>query len=88
MHTKAKGTRNEHRSMALLESAGYACTRPRHRSACSTSSGSARLTSCSCRLRRLTGRGRPKLKPFAISGAGERAEAAAPAGETANEYPT
>lgn len=27
MNTKAKGNRNEHRSMALLEAAGYACTR-------------------------------------------------------------
>lgn len=27
MNTKAKGTRNEHRSMRLLEAAGYSCTR-------------------------------------------------------------
>lgn len=27
MNTKAKGTRNEHRSIRLLESAGYICTR-------------------------------------------------------------
>jgi len=27
MNSKAKGTRNEHRSMAILEAAGYACTR-------------------------------------------------------------
>ncbi len=27
MNRKRKGTRNEHRSMALLEAAGYACTR-------------------------------------------------------------
>ena len=27
MSAKAKGTRNEHRSMAVLESAGYQCTR-------------------------------------------------------------
>lgn len=27
MNTKAKGNRAEHRSMLLLESAGYACTR-------------------------------------------------------------
>ncbi len=27
MNAKGKGTRNEHRSMALLEAAGYACTR-------------------------------------------------------------
>jgi hypothetical protein len=27
MNAKAKGTRNEHRSMRLLEAAGYACTR-------------------------------------------------------------
>ena len=27
MNTKAKGNRNEHRSMAVLETAGYACTR-------------------------------------------------------------
>ena len=27
MNTKAKGSRNEHRSMQLLESSGYACTR-------------------------------------------------------------
>lgn len=27
MNTKRKGTRNEHRSMALLEAAGYSCTR-------------------------------------------------------------
>jgi Holliday junction resolvase len=27
MNAKAKGTRNEHRSMAILEAAGYACTR-------------------------------------------------------------
>lgn len=27
MNTKAKGTRNEHRSMALLEAAGYKCCR-------------------------------------------------------------
>jgi Holliday junction resolvase len=27
MNTKAKGTRNEHRSMAILEAAGYATTR-------------------------------------------------------------
>lgn len=27
MNAKAKGTRNEHRSMALLEAAGYSCTR-------------------------------------------------------------
>lgn len=27
MNNKAKGTRNEHRSMRLLEAAGYACTR-------------------------------------------------------------
>jgi hypothetical protein len=27
VNTKAKGTRNEHRSMALLEAAGYRCTR-------------------------------------------------------------
>lgn len=27
MNAKRKGNRNEHRSMALLESAGYACTR-------------------------------------------------------------
>ncbi len=27
MSTKAKGTRNEHRSIAILEAAGYACTR-------------------------------------------------------------
>lgn len=26
-NTKKKGTRNEHRSMALLEAAGYRCTR-------------------------------------------------------------
>jgi Holliday junction resolvase len=27
MNGKRKGTRNEHRSMALLEAAGYSCTR-------------------------------------------------------------
>lgn len=27
MNAKRKGTRNEHRSIALLETAGYACTR-------------------------------------------------------------
>ena len=27
MNAKAKGTRNEHRSMAILEAAGYRCTR-------------------------------------------------------------
>ena len=27
MNGKAKGTRNEHRSMAILEAAGYRCTR-------------------------------------------------------------
>ena len=27
MNAKRKGTRNEHRSIALLESAGYRCTR-------------------------------------------------------------
>ena len=27
MNRKGKGTRNEHRSMRLLEAAGYACTR-------------------------------------------------------------
>ena len=27
MNPKAKGTRNEHRSILLLEAAGYACTR-------------------------------------------------------------
>jgi len=27
MNAKAKGRRNEHRSMALLEAAGYRCTR-------------------------------------------------------------
>ena len=27
MNTKAKGSRNEHRSIALLESLGYACCR-------------------------------------------------------------
>jgi len=27
MNAKAKGTRNEHRSIVLLEAAGYACTR-------------------------------------------------------------
>ena len=27
MNTKAKGTRNEHRSMTLLETSGYRCTR-------------------------------------------------------------
>lgn len=27
MNAKAKGTRNEHRSLAVLEAAGYACTR-------------------------------------------------------------
>ncbi len=27
MNAKAKGTRNEHRTMELLESAGYSCTR-------------------------------------------------------------
>lgn len=27
MNTKAKGTRNEHRSMTLLEKSGYRCTR-------------------------------------------------------------
>ena len=27
MSAKAKGTRNEHRSMAVLEAAGYRCTR-------------------------------------------------------------
>ncbi|MGH9404382.1 MAG: hypothetical protein ACRD3D_00940 [Terriglobia bacterium] len=27
MNAKAKGTRNEHRTMRLLESAGYSCTR-------------------------------------------------------------
>ncbi len=27
MNTKAKGNRNEHRSMAMLEAAGYSCTR-------------------------------------------------------------
>ncbi len=27
MNAKAKGTRNEHRSMELLETAGYRCTR-------------------------------------------------------------
>jgi len=27
MSAKAKGTRNEHRSIRLLESAGYSCTR-------------------------------------------------------------
>ena len=27
MRAKRKGTRNEHRTMALLESAGYHCTR-------------------------------------------------------------
>ena len=38
MNTKAKGNRNEHRSIALLEAAGYRCTRAaaslgiRHRS--------------------------------------------------------
>jgi hypothetical protein len=26
MNTKAKGSRNEHRSVMLLEAAGYACT--------------------------------------------------------------
>ncbi|MCW5967584.1 MAG: hypothetical protein KIT57_03660 [Blastocatellales bacterium] len=27
MNTKAKGTRNEHRSIRILEAAGYRCTR-------------------------------------------------------------
>jgi Holliday junction resolvase len=27
MNAKGKGTRNEHRSIAILEAAGYACTR-------------------------------------------------------------
>jgi len=27
MKTKRKGSRNEHRTMALLEAAGYSCTR-------------------------------------------------------------
>ena len=27
MKTKAKGSHNEHRTMALLEAAGYSCTR-------------------------------------------------------------
>ena len=27
MNTKAKGNRNEHRSIAILEAAGYRCTR-------------------------------------------------------------
>ena len=27
MNAKGKGTRNEHRSMAILEAAGYRCTR-------------------------------------------------------------
>ena len=27
VNSKAKGTRNEHRSIRLLEAAGYACTR-------------------------------------------------------------
>ena len=27
MNSKAKGSRNEHRSMRVLEAAGYACTR-------------------------------------------------------------
>ena len=27
MNTKAKGSRNEHRSMAVLEAGGYCCTR-------------------------------------------------------------
>jgi hypothetical protein len=27
MNAKAKGTRNEHRSIAILEAAGYRCTR-------------------------------------------------------------
>jgi Holliday junction resolvase len=27
VNSKAKGSRNEHRSMAVLEAAGYACTR-------------------------------------------------------------
>ena len=27
MNAKAKGTRNEHRSMTILEAAGYRCTR-------------------------------------------------------------
>ena len=27
MNAKRKGTRNEHRSMAILEAAGYSCTR-------------------------------------------------------------
>jgi Holliday junction resolvase-like predicted endonuclease len=27
MNTKAKGNRNEHRSIAILEAAGYLCTR-------------------------------------------------------------
>ena len=27
MNSKAKGTRNEHRTMRLLEAAGYCCTR-------------------------------------------------------------
>jgi Holliday junction resolvase len=27
VNTKAKGTKNEHRSMTILEAAGYACTR-------------------------------------------------------------
>jgi hypothetical protein len=29
MNAKRKGTRNEHRSIRLLEAAGYACTRRR-----------------------------------------------------------
>lgn len=47
---KRKGTKNEHRSRLLLEAAGYAVTRAAASlGAWDLSSGSARLTSCSCR---------------------------------------
>ena len=41
MNAKAKGTRNEHRSMAVLEAAGYRCTRSAASLANGTSSPSA-----------------------------------------------
>ena len=45
MNAKAKGNRNEHRSMAVLEAAGYACTR-------SAAFGNSGLVLCSLHRKR------------------------------------
>jgi Holliday junction resolvase len=49
MNANAKGTRNEHRSMRLLEAAGYAVTRAAASLDAWDLSAPARRTSCSVR---------------------------------------